>query len=152
MKTLTLKGLLLGLLLLVGGLAQADGLLMVRSTLAFPEALEALKKSVAEHGYKVAHVQTCDSGMDEFGYKSDFYQVVFFGKLEEVRRIADEYPDMIPFIPLKIAIFAENDETVLVSLDPMSLAAHAIRPELQVQLQRWKGDIMSIMREIGEGV
>jgi len=152
MNKLNRMHVLLGLLLLFSGLAQAEGLLMVRSTMPFPEAMEVLKKSVAEHGYKVAHVQACEGGMEQFGYKSDFYRVVFFGKLDEVRRITEKYPDMIPFVPLKIAIFAENDETVLVSLDPMSLAAHAVRPELQVQLQRWQGDIMSILRELGEGV
>lgn len=86
-------------------------------------------------------MQACEGGVEKFGYKSDFYRVVFFGKLEKVRRITEKYPDMIPFVPLKIAIFAENDEIVLVSLDPMTLSAHAIRPELQVQLQRWRGDM-----------
>ncbi len=145
------KVLLIPLLLLLHVSAQANGLLMVRSTLAFPEAVEALKKSIADYGYKVAHVQTCDSGMDKFGYKSDYYQVIFFGKLDEVRNVALNYPDMIPFIPLKIAIFAENDETVLVALDPLSLATKN-RPELLIQLKRWHSDLQAIMREMGEGV
>lgn len=151
MRTLFSKALFAGLMMLLSLSAQADGLLMVRSTTAFPEALEALKKGIVDYGYKVAHVQTCDTGMDQFGYKSDFYQVVFFGKLDEVRTISARYPDMIPFIPLKIAIFAENDETVLVTLDPMSLATKN-RPELLIQLKRWRSDLRAIMRELGEGV
>jgi len=151
MKSRRMRAVLFGLLMMFGLQAQADGLLMVRSTLAFPEAIEALKKSIADYGYKVAHVQTCDSGMDKFGYKSDYYQVVFFGKLEEVHHISAHYPDLIPFIPLKIAIFAENDETVLVALDPLSLATKN-RPELLIQLKRWRSDLQAIMREQGEGV
>jgi len=151
MRTPIGKTLILGLLLLLSLSARSDGLLMVRSPMAFPEALEALKKSITDYGYMVAHVQTCDSGMDKFGYKSDYYQVVFFGKLDEVRHISTHYPDMIPFIPLKIAIFAENDETVLVALDPLSLATKN-RPELNIQLKRWHSDLQAIMREMGEGV
>lgn len=139
-------------LLLFSGEGYADGLLSMRSKMPFNQTYESLKGSMAAYGYNVAHTQTCNLGMEKFGYKSDNYYVVFFGKREEVEALIRDYPDMAPFVPLKVALFAENDETVLVTVDPPTLSVETTRPDLDVQLQRWHNDIVAIFDELEKGV
>jgi uncharacterized protein (DUF302 family) len=141
--------LMLGFTLLPAAQA-AQTTLMARSKLAFAPALEEVKRVLGEYGYTVAHVQKCDGGMAQFGYHSDKYQVVFFGKLEEVRRISHSHPEMIPFLPLKMAVFAEHDETVMVALDPLELGRYIQDPHLQIQLERWRSDLRAMLQELRE--
>ncbi len=137
------------LVLFSAPLLAGQPIMMVRSGLKAGDAMEVLKETVQEYGYSVAHVQRCDGGMAEFDYKSDFYRVLFFGKLDEVRGILDRYPEMAPFLPLKVAVIAENDETVLAVVDPRALA-HLFRhdPVLQVQFARWYNDLHAILEEL----
>jgi uncharacterized protein (DUF302 family) len=130
--------------------ADSDGpLLMARSHDNFETAMAMLKNSIQEHGYAIAHVQKCDGGMKKFGYNSDYYRVVFFGKADEVERISKASPVMIPYLPLKIVIFAEENRTVLTALNPSNLAAYF--PDdatMQNQLGAWEHDLRAILREV----
>ena len=72
-------------------LAGADGLVMVRTALTFPEAMLALQESIREHGYTVSRVQRVDIGLTGMGYKTDKYRIVFAGKYDEIREICDRY-------------------------------------------------------------
>jgi len=74
----------------------AEDLLMVRSRLAFPEAMVALQDVISKKGYKVVRVQRVDIGLTGMGYKTDKYRVVFFSKLEEMRELSSKHPEMIP--------------------------------------------------------
>lgn len=124
-------------------------LLLARSHGRFDSTMAALQNSIQEHGYSVAHIQKCDGGMAKSGYNSDYYRVVFFGKADEVARISKQFPAMIPYLPLKILIFAEQDRTVLSALNPQDLAAYfADDPTLQDYLQGWEQDLRSIMAEV----
>jgi len=138
------------LLCLVAFAARAQqNLLMVRTQLEAPEAMAVLKETVQEYGYTVAHVQRCDGGMSQFHYKTDYYRVLFFGKLAEARGILKHYPQMAPFIPLKIAVIAEKNETVLAAVDPRSLGRlYGHDPVLRVQFARWYNDLKSILEEL----
>jgi uncharacterized protein (DUF302 family) len=135
-------------LVLCSGPLVAQPTLMARTGMQFERTMGALTQTLGEYGYSVAHVQRCDGGMTDFGYKSDFYRVVFFGKIDEVRRLSRDYPELVPFLPLKMLLFAEKDETVLVILNPLDLARHFEAAELQVQFQRWHSDIRAILGEI----
>lgn len=125
--------------------------LMARTGMPFDQALTAVQELLGEYGYTVAHIQKCDGGMAKFGYHSDKYQLVFFGKLEEVRRVSHAHPELIPFLPLKLAVFAEGKETVVVALDPLELGRYLPDPHLQIQLARWHSDLTSMLAEIREG-
>jgi uncharacterized protein (DUF302 family) len=140
-----LVALVLGLL---AGQGRAQETLMVRTAQPFEATMGVLQQTLAEYGYAVAHVQRCDGGMADFGYKSDFYRVVFFGKLGEVRDLSARHPELIPYLPLKILLFAEQDETVLVALNPLALAERYDARELQVQFLRWHSDISAILQEV----
>ena len=106
--------------------------LMVRTAHSFETAMGILQQTLEEYGYSVAHVQRCDGGMADFGYKSDFYRVVFFGKIDEVRDLSDKYPELIPYLPLKILELAELFEP----------------GDLRIQFKRWHSDVTSILQEV----
>lgn len=130
----------------------AENLLMARIPLRAEIALEYVKASVEEHGYTIAHLQMCDGGMTDFGYKTDFYRVVFFGKVDEMRWVSEQYPELVSYLPLKIAVIAEKDETVMTVLNPEALAPFFADEALQVQLGRWQNDLESILDDVRRSV
>ena len=146
-----MKKLLVILLMLLAGAVSGTGqtLVMVRSPAKADHVMDVLKETILEYGYQTAHVQRCDGGMAEFHYKSDFYRVVFFGKVEEVREVLKRHPEMSPYLPLKIAVVAEEEETVLAAVDPRALAPmFPDDPGLQVLLARWYNDIKAMLEEM----
>ena len=152
MKTATLKMFLLGAVLVIAHASVADNMIMARVPLRAEIVLEYVKASVEEHGYTVAHLQLCDGGMQDFGYKSDFYRVVFFGKVDEVRMVSVHYPELVSYLPLKIAVIAEKDETLLTVLNPEALAPFFPDEALQIQLGRWQSDLVSIFNDVRRAV
>ena len=72
------------------------------------------------------------------------------GKYQEVHELSEKFPEIVPFLPLKFLVFAENDETVFIALNPAMLAEYYSSPELKLQLMRWKNDIESVMNELRE--
>lgn len=144
-----IRGLLTIGLVMIAGSVMADNLLMKRVPMKAEIAYAWVTASVEEHGYSIAHVQTCDVGMADFGYKSDFYRTVFIGKGDEVRAISAAHPEFTPYLPLKIAVVAEGDETVLTAMDPVTFSR--FYPEdrgMQVQFQRWRSDILSMFKDV----
>ncbi len=140
--------LFLVLLMLVSPALVAQDLFMVRAQLPFPEAMSILQQSIGESGFKVSRVQRVDIGLTKSGYKTDKYRVVFFGDLDELRAVSDKYPGLIPYLPLKISIFAENNETLLLASSFKHLRPFYSSPDLQLQFNLWE----SAMREILERV
>ena len=128
--------------------AREDNLLMVRTEQPFDIAMEKIQGLIEEYGYSIAHIQRCDGGLNDFDYETDYYRVIFFGKYEEVKALSVGYPELIPFLPLKYLVFAENDETVIVSLNPDTLADYFDNPEIKHQLQRWNNDINEMFSEM----
>jgi len=131
-----------------GTSARADQMLMARSMQAFPEAMLDLQESLTHHGYTVSRVQRVDIGLKKMGFKTDKYRVVFFGKPKQVDRLASRYPDLIPYLPLKIAIFAEGNNTLLVTSNPMQLASFFHHPELKPVFEQWNKDIQSVLDDL----
>jgi len=125
--------------------AGAQNILTIRSAQDFEQAITSLQTRIETHGYKVTHVQRCDAGLQSLGYGTDLYRVVFFGKLEEVRHLSTSYPELIPFLPLKIAVFAEGEQTIISALNPSSLGKFYANAELRIQFKRWENDLRSIL-------
>lgn len=143
------KYLIIGLLLLLGqGVARAENILMARAHGNFDVTMETAKKSLQEHGYVVAHIQRCDGGLKNFGFTSAPYRLIFFGKPDEVRTLTREYPELIPFLPLKLAIFEEDDEVLAAIFNPEELSRLFNNKQLHVQFMRWKNDFDSILSDI----
>jgi len=139
---------LAGILLLMATSVSAQDLYMVRSEMAFPEAMVALQKAIREQGYVLSRVQRVDIGLKKFGFKTDRYRVVFFGKPEEIKQLSERYPDIVPFLPLKIAIFAEGDETLLLASSFRHLRPFYKQPALGKHFDIWETDIQSILEQV----
>jgi len=144
-----LRALIMAALLLVAGNGLADEMLMARLNMKADLAVEYLKTAVEEHGYSVAHIQLCDGGMKDFGYKSDTYRVVFFGKVDEVRWISETHPEFVAYVPLKMAVVAEKDEAVLSIVNPQTFNQYYRGDEqMRIQFARWYNDIRSIIADM----
>jgi len=139
------------LLMLVSAVSYAsesEGLILHRSTQNFPEAMLALQTAIGEHGYTVSRVQRVDIGLTKSGYKTDKYRIVFFGKSSEIRAVKQSQPQLIPYLPLKIVIFSENNQTLLVASNMTQFAGLAQQQGIKVLLERWNNDIHSIFSEV----
>jgi uncharacterized protein (DUF302 family) len=129
-------------------LVHAENFLSVRSHAPFDAVLQEAETLIEEYGYKLAHVQRCDGGLADFGYKSDYYRILFIGKLDEVRAITARYPELVPFLPLKILVFAENNETVSMAMNPLNLLDAVDDEQVGIQLTRWHSDLSAILLEL----
>ena len=142
-----LFGVVAALLLYFPG-ASAEDVVMARCALSFPEAMLVLQESIRDHGYTVSRVQRIDIGLTGMGYKTDKYRIVFAGKAEEIRYLTENAPQLIPYLPPKISIFAEGEQTILVTAHPKlyaEIAGAAIDP---VIFERWTNDLYSIFHDV----
>ena len=130
--------------------ASADELIMIRTSQNFEDAMTTLQSSIAEHGYKVTRVQRVDVGLEAKGYKTDRYRIVFYGKPGEIEALAAKYPKLIPYLPLAIAIFAEEGNTLLTTARPALLKQFYPEPELKPIFERWEKDLVEIMDDVRE--
>ena len=110
--------------------------------------MSLLQQTIKAEGYEVSRVQRVDIGLTKSGFKTDKYRIVFFGKLDDVRAVSDQYPELIPYLPLKIAIFAEGDETLLLSSSFQHLRPFYKSPTLRERFDRWDADINKIMERV----
>ncbi|MEJ2360210.1 MAG: DUF302 domain-containing protein [Gammaproteobacteria bacterium] len=139
----------LGLLLLLAFSlpVSAEELLMVRVKSPFPETMLKFQEVIKEHGYKLSRVQRVDVGLSMSGYKTDKYRVVFFGKEKQDRWIIRHHPKLIPYLPLKVAIYAENEDTLLVAPN-LDILINAKDPHLKKMVKGWEQDLQVMFREM----
>ena len=147
-----LRYLLLGLVLFALCLpAQAiitGELMMLRSVKPFDEAMESLQRAIEKQGYSVTGVRRVDQGLAESGYKSDKYRIVFFEKTGEVDALTNSHPELLPYLPLKIVVFAEAGETLLVTADPATFNDLFSDPRLKDLFNRWHDDVVNIIQAV----
>jgi uncharacterized protein (DUF302 family) len=136
-------------LLFTTALVSAQDLYMVRADMAFPETMVALQKAIKEQGYMLSRVQRVDIGLTKSGFKTDRYRVVFFGKPEEIEQLGARYRDLVAYLPLKIAIFAEAEETLVMASSFQHLRSFYSQDELLgEQFDKWEADIQSILEQV----
>lgn len=123
-------------------------MIMVRSSEAFPETMSSLQQAISDRGYSLSRVQRVDIGLTAKGYATDKYRVVFFGKGEQVKQLAADYPQLIPYLPLKIAIYAEGDDTILISANPATFNDMFDIPQLKPVFNQWQRDIIDILNSM----
>ena len=145
---MSFRSLLFVVFLLQAFAVQAEDLIMVRSQQKFPEAMLTLQTSVKEHGYTVTRVQRIDIGLTGMGYHTDKYRVVFIARPDEMHYLIKKYPVLIPYMPPKVSIFAENNETLLVTANP-GLYADMINDEQDKAIfTRWQSDIQAVFDDV----
>jgi len=108
-----------------------------------------LQETIRNHNYTISRVQRIDIGLTKSGFATDKYRVVFFGTDKEISLISKKYPHLIPYIPWKIAIFAEQQDTLLVTADPMQFSDKKY-PGADKYLSKWKKDIEKILNILRE--
>ncbi len=139
--------LILGMFLLAGLPAYAEDLLMARVPMTFPEAMLKLQDTIKKHNHTLSRVQRVDIGLTAKGYKTDKYRIVFYGQAEEIDQLTNKYPQLIPYLPHKIAIFAEEEETMLVALNPEAIF-QTDDPKLQATMKKWHKDLQLILKDM----
>ena len=132
------------ILICIAGPVAASDMLMVRTQQSFPEAMLTLQTSIREHGYEITRVQRIDVGLTGMGYKTDMYRVVFVGKADEIKYIVNKYPQMIPYMPPKVSIFAEGGDTLLVTANPQFFSEMLADEKDKIIFQRWENDVYSV--------
>ncbi|MCF6282378.1 MAG: hypothetical protein L3J28_09240 [Candidatus Polarisedimenticolaceae bacterium] len=151
-KKLSLSLTLLAGILLFSLPVQADNLMMVRSKLPFLQAEALLKAQIEAHGYTISSAKRIDIDLVAIGMTKGAYRVVQFGKPNELKKLANAFPEMIPFLPLQVVIFAEWEETLFVTLSPAFYSQIAPQGELAPIYTRWAqdlGSILNMMRQKG---
>jgi uncharacterized protein (DUF302 family) len=123
----------------------ADELLMVRVDHPFPEAMNLLQESIRQHGYTISRVQRVDVGLTASGFTTAEYRLVFFGKPAEINSLPEKHPELAAYLPLNIVIFAEGDDTIILTANPHSLETFFKDPSLHGQFGRWEKDIRAIL-------
>jgi len=131
-------------------LAQADELMIARSAQNFEDAMSTLQAAIKEQGYKVTKVQRVDVGLEAKGYKTDHYRVVFYGKPGELEALAAQYPDLVPYLPLSVAIYAEEGNTILTTARPGLLKQFYPEADLKPVFERWERDLAKIFDTVRE--
>ncbi len=137
--------------IIVNGLstsAYADEMSTVRSDRDFAETMNTLQNAITQRGYTVSKVQRVDVGLEAKGYKTDKYRVVFYGKANEIATLVKNYPQLIPFLPLSVAIFAEGNQTILTTIRPRSFETLFPDAALQTTFDLWDRDLINILDEV----
>ena len=147
MKTIS-KNIIALCLIFTSTLLYAEDLVMLRSSQPFPETMSNLQQVIKQHGYVVSRVQRVDIGLTKMGYKTDKYRVVFFGKNKELQKLSDDYPELTAYLPLKIAIFSEGTETLLVTSDPIKFTEMFPDKALTEHFSRWSNDVVAIFSDM----
>lgn len=136
------------LLLLLAAPVRAEELIMVRSPASFPVTMDALQQAIQDHGYQFVRVQRVDVGLTASGFKTAEYRVVFFGKTKEMQALAADHPKLMPYLPLKIVIFAEGESTLVLTNSPAVLGIFFKDAALQRYFQHWEKDVRSILDQL----
>ena len=123
-------------------------LIMVRSDKPFSEAMKVLEDAIISQGYTQSRVHRVDTGLTKSGYPTDKYRVVFFGKAEQIKTLTKTHPQLIPYLPLKIVVYAEAKETLLVTSDPAIFMDLYPDPHLRKVFKQWHEDLINIMKNV----
>jgi uncharacterized protein (DUF302 family) len=134
----------LWLLVAFPALSAAEELLMARVARPFPETMNALQEAIRGKGYTVSRVQRVDVGLTSSGFQTAEYRLVFYAVPEELRSLSRDHVELIPYLPLSIVIFAEGDDTIILTANPQQLGEFFDRPELRRIFSRWEQDVRTV--------
>jgi len=140
------------LLILVMSLALSVGVradetyLQATCAMDFPEAMAHLQDSIQDQEYTVSRIQHVDKGLIERGYETEKYKVVFFGKPNQMAKVASNYPSLIPFVPLNITISQEGGRATVSTLAPKQFSTLGIPADAEPLISHWQRDVEEIVR------
>ncbi len=127
--------------------ASDSAMLHAQSQDPYPEAMMKLQRAIEANGYRFSRVQRVDYGLRKRGYDIPPYRIVFFGKPEQIRFLSVAQPELLPFLPLKIIIYQEGDNVVLLAANPSTLARFYRGKDVAGVFETWGRDIRKILAD-----
>jgi uncharacterized protein (DUF302 family) len=125
-----------------------DHIIKTKTPSAFEDTVDLLEVMLEKKGYNVAHEQHCDGGLRKMGYERGSYSVLFFGKLEQIRELSSKHDALIPFLPLKVAVYEDGDGTQISFLNPHFMKVIVEDdPQLDKYINQWEKDFLSIVED-----
>lgn len=143
---------LLVLLLFFLAPLHAGNLLMARTELPLAEVEEVLKEAIQDQGYSALGSHRVDVSLVSVGLMGKDYLAVTLER-EGDSDLVTRFPELAVYLPLRIVTIAENESTVLVTLNPLYLNNFFKQEELYGVFWQWNKDlsrILEVMREAGE--
>lgn len=125
----------------------AEEFAITRVNTDFANAWQALKEGVGEYQYKTAYLQRCDFALTQRNYKSDRYRILFFGQYEEMEYLSRKYPQIVPYLPLKVVVMEEGGSALLMN-NPITMLISSVAPEDAHIIERWHTDLQAIFASI----
>ena len=122
-------------------------ILLAHTSHDFDSTLTTVKKQLTAKGFQIAHVQYCDNGLKKMGYQVNKYQVIFFGRIDEIREITTKHAELAPFLPFKVLVYIENDKTVISIMNPEMLKPMIKDKALATKLKQWKNEFVAILEQ-----
>jgi uncharacterized protein (DUF302 family) len=141
---------LAALFVLLATPASAEELIMVRVPQTYAEAMTSLQTIIKDHGYQLIRVQRVDVGLQARGFSTAEYRVVFLGKRAEIEAIIARHPELMPYLPLKIILFAEGETTLAVTNNPLVFGSFFRDPDLQTYFRHWETDVRSMLDQLAQ--
>jgi uncharacterized protein (DUF302 family) len=127
-----------------------QGFLQASCDMLFPEAMVSLQEAVANHGYTVSRVQHIDKGLRQRGYETGRYQLVFFGQPLQMDMVRVNHPGLMPYLPLKITLYEEEEHVIASALQPAAFASLFDDVNIHQLLTNWQKDLTKIMAFYGQ--
>jgi uncharacterized protein (DUF302 family) len=115
----------------------------------FPEAMALLQEAIVSNGYTVTRVQHVDKGLRQRGYETGLYRVVFFGRPKQMAWVRENYPVLMPYLPLKITLYEGEGHVSASSLQPATLSHFFRDAKTRQLLESWQKDVTMIMALYG---
>ena len=82
------------------------------------------------------------------GYQTDKYRIVFFSKAHELNAIKFSEPDLLAYLPVKISIFAEGNQTLMIAIKPGFYKSFVKNEQVRDILTHWENDLLSIIADV----
>ncbi len=114
----------------------------------FVDTWAALNETIVAYHYHPAYFQRCDFALNKLNYKSDKYRILFFGEYDEIKKMSNKYPEIVPFLPLKITVMEEGNYTLLIATPPIILSSLVKTNDERMTIFRWQEDIKSILKQV----
>jgi uncharacterized protein (DUF302 family) len=124
-----------------------DSFNVVRVNTNFNNTWQALNDKVDEYNYKTAYLQRCDFALNERDYKSDKYRILFFGEYKKMEYLSRKYPAIVPYLPLKVVVMAEGDNTIIIN-NPLQILLPTLEDKDKEIINKWQQDLDKIFAEI----
>ncbi len=136
------------LMLLAPSALWAGDLLMVRSQLSFSDTQSKIEEEINALGYFTSTPRRVDIDLVSAGFSNGTYSVIAYGKPDKIKALAENYPELTPFLPPQIVIFGERKESLLVAMSPLYLAEFFTQPELIETFKLWNRDLQIILENV----